>query len=806
MRTLRTASDEQPASRGANEATVETSRDAEEAALEEVPFPRYQIALVQDESEMLLQPQYDLFATLSDERERWWDVELYTERTFEALLQADRQFDCIVIGLNAAWKSNVVREALSERLPKTGLCVLHQRERGALPFLTGEIGVDIEPFAKLVKRVVVAEKRDPCDEILLGYPETIDLEPDDDGGPVTRLRRCEAYVGLARAATSRWRTVLEVYDGRRRVPVLLRTPSGRDPAVVVCTVLLQPRYEQHLKLLRNILMWCVSGLPDAVVVAGPQSAREAQLVHRKLRMQGTKAVTTHVGGVEELDFRRWPVRGIGDVVLPVDVDPTAVETWPADDPAGVRGWLRGGGRILRLGPGERMTVIHGESDAHWVTRRWAVWFLAEPAATWHGGSAHGRTYRGSLVASRAVLRFLGALYADDAKALSTQPGSLAVRRVFETLQAEGSVIEPKRFGLRPPSVYFEPLAELLRRRRPPSRDRYQDIDYSVSTTCAALDIDALLGGGAFAAQTSKALRDWLREEFSTTGLEERLEIVRCLADPELLSQALSSLAERLRSTRPITAGLETKVREAVVACRAGPGDIEWPPASHPSVVESGLRLSPLLSASYLVALGDLEALWGSEASGHNLLTPDPRVVDRAVIGIGRHGSPLMMEEDEEGRPPHEILSTTALALFAYFGRDALPTHVIRADSQALPPRLLTTLLVESEHLREENAEVASQAKTIRRARTLLGAVALAPIIGLGVLVWWLAGMIDKSFLTRWGLVVTAVGTATLGMNRLLDRLDLRPQWWSPIVRAVDEGLGGLRRRWRKTAADETDAG
>jgi hypothetical protein len=446
-----------------------------------------------------------------------------------------------------------------------------------------------------------------------------------------------------------------------------------------------------------------------------------------------------------------------------------------------------------------MTVIHGESDAHWVTRRWAVWFLAEPAATWHGGRAHDETYRGSLIASRAVLRFLGALYADDESVLSTQPGSLAVRQVFATLKADGSEIEPERFGLRPPSVYLRPVAALLRLRRPPGRDRYQHIDYSVSTTCAALDIDALLGGRAFGARTSDALRAWLQEEFKTTGLEERLEIVRCLANEELLDEALTSLAQQLRSTRPITAGLETKVREAVVACRAAPADIEWPDASHPSVAERGLRMSPLLSASYLVALGDLEAMWGSAAPGHNLLTPDPRVVDRAVIGIGRHGSPLIMEKDDEGRPLHEMLSTTALALFAYFGRDALPTHVIRADSQALPPRLVTTLLVESERLREENAEVASQEKTIRRASTLLGAAAFVPIIGLGVLVWWLAGMVDKSFLTRWGLVVTAVVTATLGMNRLLARIHLRPKWWSPIAKAVDEGLAGLRRRWRPAA-------
>src|SRR5205823_3969417 len=103
--------------------------------------------------------------------------------------------------------------------------------------------------------------------------------------------------------------------------------------------------------------------------------------------------------------------------------------------------------------------------------------------------------------------------------------------------------------------YVDELAALLRRRRPPSREHLQHIDYSVGTTCAALDIDALLGGKAFEARTSDALRAWLRDEFENTGLEERLEIVRCLADEKLLAKALTSLAKRLGSTRPIAAGL-----------------------------------------------------------------------------------------------------------------------------------------------------------------------------------------------------------------------------------------------------------
>ena len=104
-------------------------RQAEDAALKELPFPRYQIALVQDESEMILQPAYDLFPFLGDEAEARWDVELYTERTFQALLSADEQFDCIVLGLNTALKSKIVQDTLSKRLPRTGLCVLHQRRQ-----------------------------------------------------------------------------------------------------------------------------------------------------------------------------------------------------------------------------------------------------------------------------------------------------------------------------------------------------------------------------------------------------------------------------------------------------------------------------------------------------------------------------------------------------------------------------------------------------------------------------------------------------------------------------------------------------
>jgi hypothetical protein len=61
-----------------------------------VPFPRYAVGLLQSESEMLQAPDYDLSAFLHGADR--WTVELYTERTVHALLDAPERFDCVVVG------------------------------------------------------------------------------------------------------------------------------------------------------------------------------------------------------------------------------------------------------------------------------------------------------------------------------------------------------------------------------------------------------------------------------------------------------------------------------------------------------------------------------------------------------------------------------------------------------------------------------------------------------------------------------------------------------------------------------------
>jgi hypothetical protein len=794
---------------------------------EEVPFPRYLIALVQDESEMLLQPAYDLFAFLDDQADQRWEVELYTERTFEALLRADTQFDCIVIGLNAAYKSKLVRDALSARLPSTGLCVLHQFQQGSIPFLVDDLGLEVTTFKQPAAPVLTAEKLPVADEILLNWPATIDLAPDvesdtEPGGegdatggdePVQRLIGGEAFTGLVRGATSSWRTVLEVNAAGRRLPVLVRTPSDRaEPPVVVCSVLLRPRERGHMGLLNNIVSYCVAGRPEVLVAGDSATSAESQLVHRKLRMQGIKAVSTQIRNGSPLDFEHWPYRGISDVVLPEDLDPTAKADWPRSDPAHARSWLQGGGRISRLGPRERLTVTHRESDAHWVTRNWASWFLSEPAAVWHGGVAHGRPHEGSLISTRAVLRFLAAIHGGGNER-RRQPGLIAADEVRDSLRQHGGAIDPRRFGLDPPEYHLEPVTRMLRKyvddsspvagtrkRRfgPPARH----IHYSVSTTCALLDVNALMAGEPLDAGTVEPFERWLKScQFPNAALDDKLEIARCLGDDVLLKSALQSLSRQLESpTRPLTAALVTKLREAIVACDLKAEAVPTTSPDQATVVERALRTSPLLCANYLVALGDLRAHWGPGAEHEaSLATPDPRVVDRAVIGIGRHGS-LDTADDRDAadtEAPYEMRSTKALALLAFFGRHAVPTHVIRPEGTGLPPDLVASVLQESEQLRRENAIVVAQTKTLDRARHLLAGLVLAVVAMVIALLWMAFGdELDIPLYGKLGLVALFV-LLYPGATVLLRRWDLAARWGRGLARIVAGGVSGLKDRVKR---------
>src|SRR5205085_8825986 len=110
-------------------------------------------------------------------------------------------------------------------------------------------------------------------------------------------------------------------------------------------------------------------------------------------------------------------------------DPAGKSDWPEHDPSHARGWLGRGGRIAVLGRGEGTILRHGQSDVDWIATRWAAWLNSVPTAAWHGDVTQAKTYPGSIVGTRAVLRMLAALDA-NADAIGRVPGVLSVCEVL----------------------------------------------------------------------------------------------------------------------------------------------------------------------------------------------------------------------------------------------------------------------------------------------------------------------------------------------------------------------------------------
>jgi hypothetical protein len=744
-----------------------------------VPFPKYSVGLLQSESEMVQVPAYDLLPSM--ERDERWDVELYTERTVRAFVDSADRFDCIVVGYNAA-RSTEVREALRASSMPVGMLVLHQIDPDALSFLHDEPLI-AERLSTPAVDARPLPGSDTHEEILLNWPQ-----PVIGGGAV--LEHSTAHLGVTPSRDSRWETVLEVQDGQRRVPVLVRTHAERWPPRAVCAVLLAPRHPEHLALLGNLVTWCAAGRPSAVVVdaaSGPSAA----IIHRKLRLQGVKAVIEPVPERAKLDFGSWPLWGTRDVLLPGSWDPTQEAGWPRHDPHHAKPWLRRGHRIILLGPGDSLTVRHGESDAHWVARRWATWFKSVPATAWHG-DPEGRNHAGSIVATRSILRMLALLHGVGEGA--RLPGLDTALAVVDDLDARGMGIDPAALGLPHPQAFSEPVADLLVRRLGSA----DNIDDTVSTTIAALDIDAVLGGRALG-KRARELEEWLRRELPVRALEDRLEISRRLGDPELLTKVIASAAGDARVDEPVSAVLVTALRSAIVSCGLGPETSLSPFSLEPerAVVHRELRMRPILAAVYLLGVLDLQRVWGPQPSepARTLRDPPPERVDRAIITLGRHG-PLGRGQAGWAAPVPELASTEALALIAYFARHPVPTHVVR-EGEAVPPQVLGALLREAENVRRANEtldhELARRTDAARRGGPILALAGELLIIAFVVLFGLvLAPHIDSTWEVPSAFFLWTL--LTLGLLALLARYELSVPGARKIAPLLAGGWEAVRTR------------
>ncbi|MEA2273216.1 MAG: hypothetical protein QOI98_1924 [Solirubrobacteraceae bacterium] len=727
---------------------------------------------------MLQVPTSDLSGFL--EHEPQWYVELFNERSFEALLHSVGRFDCIVVGYNAAHRGRLIRECLQSGLPEVGLCVLHQRHRPALSFLQGDVGVDLVDL-EVRHPVAFAQKMDPALEILLNCPRHVAL--DDFSG--------EALCALDPGAGSRWRPVLEVVHGGTRRPVLLRSHTGRRPAVAVCSVLLDPGDSAHAALLNNMIMWCAAGRPEATIVGAPDDDSTRRL-HRKLFVQGMSAVVVPPPKAgKALDFGKWPLVGVRDALVQPEDDPTTAPDWRTKDPGGVVGWLARGGRIVRVGPEAYLTLTQGERYLRWVATRWAAWFMANPSASWHGPRPDGEP--GSIISTRAVLNVIRQL------ALS---------------EAEG--VDLAELGLHPVLEYAEPVKELLA-----ARLRGLDhCDGTVGVTAAALELGRWLG--VLPLRRRERIAEWLREEFRAreragVGFEERLEIARVLPDRELLLQALAGDVPPV-----LSAVMINKLREATVACELEPADVspelvrtessvgrtrDHAILRSRSIVARELDTSPLLAASYLVALMRLRSHWPADTQ-HVMAHPEASTLDRAVASVARNGL-FLSPRITTSEGAHEQVCTETLALLTYFAKDPFATQVLQDARGALPPPLVASVLEESQSLRDENARIPKLEIARTRARNLLGVVAVLLTAGIATLVGQV-GFAKKGLdNAEVGGLVAVVGLSLLLLFAGLNRLDLAPGWGKKLAVAISDGWSGLRSVLRTrltTASDDEGAG
>lgn len=463
--------------------------------------PAYRIAVLQNESEALHNPALELGTSLDEIGD--WRVEFFSQRTADAFLRYQRDFDCVVLSYNAAFRTPLV--AMLAELPLLiGVLVLHQISVDAPIRLPGELAYTPKLLDAPAAGATVAKGRALGREALLNWPNRVL----DDAKRIEAVAECS----IEPVEGSPWRPVLEVGDAPASM-VLARAPASSPLPVAACSLLLDVRREAHSKLAENLLTYCAAGMPQAAIVSADEPAR-GRLV-RKLRLRGVHAV--EVDAAETLDFGTWPLRGVTDVVL----DETQA-TLPHDEHE--TAWRQRGGRLVRIND-KGISILVSERDARWVARRWGEWLQAHPEAV-------ERTET-SLIAARAYLRAL----VRTAQLADTEPGQL---------------------GLREPEMHRDRMLELVRTRLK-GRDH---VDSTISTTIAALDVIRFTGA-ELDADTTDRIKAWLRARVvvEDASAEDALNVARALEVGEIIDWARTKL---LPNT--ISAGTLTAYEQACVAC------------------------------------------------------------------------------------------------------------------------------------------------------------------------------------------------------------------------------------------------
>lgn len=656
----------------------------------EVKFPRFTLALVQHEGQMLHTPGHDLTTFLEDRSEQW-RTESFTERTFEGLLKSASQFSCVVIGFNVL-RSPVIRAALARESREgsfpAGMLILHQGDAEAFACLHGELELDVDDLPLVRSKPLVAAEREGDKEILLNWPQDL-LTPHRSGELLTS--KASKYFRLGQGTA--WRVVLEERSADQRLPVVVRTKASAPNRVVVCSLKLEPRDEHQAKLLENMITYCGVGTPDVAVVQDQETASghrsigwNAGVIARRLRLQGASTLEVYVPSASEVDFGRWPLTGVSQVIL---ANRRLAEGTPLESDAGKR-WLESGGTVLELGDSDRLTIRSGASEAHWVAQRWAAWFQSTEPTKWQS----------DVVDARAVLR------------------------VLTTLHQSSSRAQPEQLGLPQPGRYAEEVAKLL-----DGAVRDGNCDETISTTAAAYDLARL--AGVAHRPPAREIPEWLKDSFPSASLEEKFDIARCLEDRDRFQQALEE-AVRVAHVKELSAICHTRLRQAAVACNLG---LENSPvrkamglqvASRSSLSQFDDRLR--LSAEFIIAVINFASI---HANDEEIVS---EVADRATATISDRGRLTRMGRAAEATIDPEEISLEALALLAYSSLTNESTLFMRPELNDLPISAVEPVLAETQRARELEDQARKALALLGTVQLVFGAVALlAAIAGLAVL-------------------------------------------------------------------------
>ncbi|MEA2146433.1 MAG: hypothetical protein QOG59_2020 [Solirubrobacteraceae bacterium] len=714
-------------------------------------LPARRVAIVQSESESLHNPSFDVTGVLED-RERW-RFRLFTDRTFEALLKAQAEFDCIVIGYNAIHRNEGIAPLLAQAT--VGVLVLHQLHLPAETMVGSAHGLAVAHLPDERHVLSVPSEREPELEVLLNWPDAVDV-----AGLQARV-----VTALAPPPDTPWRPVLEAGEGS---PVVIRSSLMHSPPLAACSLLLENGNPAHRALLANLIAFCAGGPPRTIVLGGETSPWAGTLV-RKLRLRRVNAIELDPAQAE-LHYRRWPLRGVSDVIVPL-----GHQMIPGEDQ-----WLAGGGRLTRVDPATgELHVRYRAPDVRWVARRWASWLQ----------SGAGQARHTSVMANRAYIRTLAAL----------------------EQEMDG---EQWRLGLPDLAHHAGEVRDLINRRL---GDR-DNLEGTIAASAAVVELDELVPDAmATEPERIERVRDWLRSAAVTAGAQDRLEIARVLRDRDLLRDAAVDLRQPVSAAvdqrQPVSVSALVRLRLAAIACQST--DLVFAlDGTDRDAILAEIVTSLLAAADYLSSMAAVRNEPG--LANADLAMDDVLLADAAAATLTKLGT--IAAPVESPSVTLEEVSAEARALIACAGLDAVPTSELVKIESVPPAQFIEDVLRESLEIRQSNTAQRSEIAALNAAsenaqrqltlaRNLLGvAVTTVALLAAVAVVVFLSAQTAglPEVLAELAAPLTVFIVVLFGLAYPLKRRELSPAWLAKLASALADGAGSLRSTLAEGLGRPTD--